>query len=95
MYAQKIEAQNQEEDRLNAYALGKVSAGGSGICRISQKAFDDIVDENVEEFEMSKTEAIKETIGELKIQGADLRDVIVEGMSVTDYLKKFSDEGGN
>lgn len=90
MHLQKIEAQNREEERLSAYALDEVSVGGSGVCRISQKAFDDVVKENIEDFDMSPDEALKETINELKLQGADLRDVVVKGMTITEYLETCS-----
>lgn len=47
--------------------------------RISQQTFDDVVKENIEEFEMEKDEAIKEAIAQFRKQGIDLSNIDLTG----------------
>ena len=55
-----------------------MAAFGSGM-RISQETFDDVVRENVEDFEMEKEEALAEAINQFKSQGVDLSNVDLTG----------------
>lgn len=48
---------------------------------ISQETFDAVVQENMEEFDMDKEEAIKEAIEQFKSQGVDLSNVVTESTS--------------
>jgi len=45
---------------------------------VSQNTFDEVVKENMEEFEMSREEAIEDAIEQLKKQGANLQKVNTE-----------------
>lgn len=47
--------------------------------RITQDTFDEVVDENIEEFEMSKDEAIKDAWTQFNSQGVDLTDIDLSG----------------
>lgn len=47
--------------------------------RISQETFDDVVRENVEDFEMEKAEALAEAISQFKSQGVDLSNIDLTG----------------
>lgn len=47
--------------------------------RISQETFDEVVRENVEEFDMDKAEAIKEAIAQFRKQGIDLSNIDLTG----------------
>jgi hypothetical protein len=47
--------------------------------RISQQTFDDVVKENIEEFEMEKDEAVKEAIAQFRKQGIDLSNIDLTG----------------
>ena len=45
---------------------------------ISQETFDDAVRENVEEFDMSKEEAVKDAVEQFKEQGVDLSHIVTK-----------------
>lgn len=47
--------------------------------RISQETFNDVVRENIEEFEMDKDDAIKEAIAQFRKQGIDLSNIDLTG----------------
>ncbi len=47
--------------------------------RISQSTFDDVVRENVEDFEMPPAEALQEAISQLRTQGVDLANLDLTG----------------
>ena len=47
--------------------------------RISQETFDDVVKENVEDFEMEPAEALAEAIKQFQSQGVDLKNVDISG----------------
>lgn len=47
--------------------------------RISQETFDDVVRENVEDFEMERSEALSEAISQFKSQGVDLGNIDLTG----------------
>lgn len=47
--------------------------------RISQETFDDVVKENIEEFEMEKDDAVKEAIAQFRKQGIDLSNIDLTG----------------
>lgn len=47
--------------------------------RISQETFDEVIRENIEEFEMEKAEAIKEAVAQFRKQGIDLTNIDVTG----------------
>ena len=47
--------------------------------RITQETFDEVVDENVEEFDMSKDEAILDAWKQFNTQGVDLTDIDLSG----------------
>ena len=47
--------------------------------RISQETFDDVVRENIEDFEMEKDEALTEAINQFKSQGVDLSNIDLTG----------------
>jgi hypothetical protein len=47
--------------------------------RISQETFDDVVKENIEEFEMDKLEAIKDATEQFRKQGVDLSNIDLTG----------------
>ena len=63
---------------VKIYKARKMAAFGSGM-RISQETFDDVVRENVEDFEMEKEEALAEAINQFKSQGVDLSNVDLTG----------------
>lgn len=50
-----------------------------GLKRINQDTFDEVVRENVEEFDMSLVEAIKEACDQFQKQGVDLSTVDLSG----------------
>lgn len=47
--------------------------------RISQETFDDVVRENVEDFDMERSEALAEAINQFKSQGVDLENIDLTG----------------
>jgi armadillo repeat-containing protein 6 len=47
--------------------------------RIQQGTFDDVVKENVEDFEMSLKEALKDAISQFETQGVDLTSIDLTG----------------
>ena len=50
-----------------------------GKKRISQETFDDVVRENIEDFEMERSEALSEAINQFKSQGVDLSNIDLTG----------------
>lgn len=47
--------------------------------RITQETFDEVVNENMEEFDMERNEAIKDAIKQFKSQGVDLANIDLTG----------------
>jgi len=71
--------QQNERERAISGLLGTGNVRGLSVLkRISQATFDEAVRENVEEFEMSRKEAIDETLKQFKSQGCDLSDIVLE-----------------
>eukprot|EP00127_Corallochytrium_limacisporum_P003561 Clim_evm44s150 gene=Clim_evmTU44s150 len=60
--------------------------------KITQDTFDQVVKENVDDFDMSIDEAIKDAVGQFEAQGVDLGDVITENLK---YSGAGSAEGGD
>lgn len=56
-----------------------MSTFAGGGKRISQETFDDVVRENIEDFEMEKAEALAEAINQFKSQGVDLSVIDLTG----------------
>lgn len=47
--------------------------------RITQTTFDEVIRENIEEFELEKDEAIREAVAQFRKQGIDLTNIDVTG----------------
>ena len=47
--------------------------------RISQETFDEVVKENVEDFEMEPAAALAEAIKQFKTQGVDIKNIDTSG----------------
>jgi peptidylprolyl isomerase len=59
---------------------GQVAAEAAfGVLRVSQAAFDEVVAENVDEFEMARGEALLDAVEQFRAQGADLGGVNTTG----------------
>ena len=59
---------------------GQVAAEAAfGVLRVSQAAFDEVVAENVDEFEMERGEALLDAVEQFRAQGADLGGVNTTG----------------
>lgn len=59
------------------------------VLQITQDAFDNTVKENMQEFDLSLTDAIKDTIKEYEAQGVDLSHIIVDLMAVNIDCEKL------
>jgi len=44
--------------------------------RVSQEAFDEVVRENMEEFDMPEEEAVADAVAQFKMQGVDLSNIV-------------------
>jgi hypothetical protein len=48
----------------------------AGLIRVSQDAFDDVVRENMEEFDMPEEEAVADAVAQFTMQGVDLSNIV-------------------
>ena len=62
---------------------GKDSAAGSGK-HISQETFDEVVKENMEDFEMDEAEAVADAMAQFKQQGVDLSNIVCRGATAAE-----------
>ena len=59
--------------------------------KISQETFDEVVQENIDDFEMSKEEALIDTIKQFQIQGVDMTGIdTTGGIGLQDVLDNIS-----
>ena len=54
------------------------------ILTVSQAAFDDLVQENIREFDMSLDDAIEDAVSQLRSQGVDLSTIVTKPAVKTD-----------
>eukprot|EP00941_MAST-03F_sp_MAST-3F-sp1_P003268 g3268.t1 len=74
--AAAVRRQNEFEGRLNAFAHGQLPAiQSSEPKKISQDTFMEVVNENMEEFDMEREEAVQDAIEQFQAQNVDLSDV--------------------
>lgn len=63
--------------------------------KISQETFDDVVKENVEEFDMDPKDALEDAINQFKKQGVDLSSIDLSGgvgrQEILDAIKNLED----
>lgn len=55
--------------------------------RITQETFDEVVRENMDEFEMEKQQALEDAVSQFKTQGVDLTNIDTTGLDRTNQRK--------